>query len=139
MGPKTHLPQTGLTILFIGNGNVARSQLAAAYLTSLRPDLTAQSAGIEVTVGKPLNPDVLRVAREDHLDLALAYRKEITLGMLGDADYIISFVEESRLPHGVRVDAYWPVPDPRGQAYGIFQAVRYDIKARVGALAHAIT
>lgn len=127
-----------MKVLFICRGNVARSQEAAGYLAQLRPDIEVMSAGTEVTIGKPLDPLVLQVAREDRLDLGLAKRQPLTVAMLTEADYIVSFLAAADLPSGVRADEYWLVPDPQASLIAVHRQVRDEIKRRVVQLANGL-
>ncbi len=82
-----------MNVLFVCNGNVARSQEAEAYFTSQTPDGVhrAASAGINVKLGKPIDPMVVAVMKEDGYDLAGAVRKQIDPEMVRQADRIVSF------------------------------------------------
>ena len=126
-----------MNVLFICQGNVARSQEAAAYLHVMRPDLRITSAGTEAEVGKPLDPLVLQVTTEDGLDLRESHRKQLDSDLLSGADYIISFVKDQKL-RNYTINEYWDVADPRGGTLEVHRATRDDIKHRVTTLAAAL-
>ena len=58
----------------------------------------AQSAGVDVVVGKPIAPDVVEVMREIGYEMPGAVRKFVTEDMANDADKIISFKSFDELP-----------------------------------------
>lgn len=128
-----------INILFICSGNMSRSQIAAAYLEQLQPDVEVVSAGTQAIVGKPLNDDVVATAAEDGLDFSQAYRKQLTQPMVEEADRVISFVDQNDLPDYARDAEFWPVPDPRGQGLAVHRMVRDDIKQRVTKLSQELT
>jgi protein-tyrosine-phosphatase len=77
--------------LFICNGNVARSQQAEVFFNALKTSEAdvAQSAGVDVVVGKPIAPDVVEVMREIGYEMPGAVRKFVTEDMANNADKII--------------------------------------------------
>lgn len=110
-----------MNYLFICNGNVARSQEAEAFFNAKKTSEadTAQSAGINVKLGKPIDPLVVEVMNEIGYDVSGAVRKFVDEDMVADSDKIISFkpVEE--------------LPDPQHQPIEFHRAVRDNIAARV--------
>ncbi len=124
--------------LFICNGNVARSQEAEYFFNDLSEDDTAQSAGINVKVGKPIDPLVLEVMQEVDYGMVGVFRKFLTQDMVKKADKIISFKPLGELPdyvqeRGVDVE-FWDVPDPQHQPVEFHRKVRDDIRNRVANL-----
>lgn len=126
--------------LFICNGNVARSQQAETFFNALKTTETdtAQSAGVNVTIGKPIDPKVIEVLKEINYDMPHAFRKFVTVGMANDADKIVSFKPLQELPDYVRARKsdieFWDVPDPRYQSIEFHRKVRDEILERVIAL-----
>lgn len=123
--------------LFICNGNVARSQQAEVFFNALKTSEAdvAQSAGVDVTVGKPIAPDVIEVMKEVGYDMPQAVRKFVTEDMANDADKIISFKPLNELPEYLQARKadieIWDVPDPRHQSIDFHRMVRDDIKKRI--------
>lgn len=129
-----------MNYLFVCNGNVARSQEAEALFNASKADEsdTAQSAGINVKVGKPIDPLVVEVMREVGFDLSHNERKFVNEEVVHSADKIISFKPVEELPDYLqsRIDdiELWEVPDPQHQDIEFHRKVRDDIAARVLAL-----
>ena len=124
-----------MNVLFICNGNVARSQEAALYFNTLEvgPD-TATSAGIDPIIGKPIEPLVIQVLAEDDISMEGCYRKQLTPEMIATAGRVISFIETEKLPDFAQSHpdiSFWNVPDPRHQDIDFHRHVRDAIKERV--------
>lgn len=124
-----------MKVLFICNGNVARSQEAAAYFNAMTnsPEAHAQSAGIQVKIGKPIDPLVIKVMAEDGMSLAHATRKLISEEMVRTADLIVSFKAAEELPPYTRQSnvIFWQVPDPQHQDVAFHRATRDQVKQLV--------
>lgn len=125
-----------MDVLFVCNGNVARSQEAALYFNTLKSktDTKAMSAGINPVIGKPIDPLVVQVLAEDGISMDGCYRKPLTREMVRTANQIVSFVRLERLPEFARAHTtlvFWDVPDPRHQDSDFHHRVRNDIKKRV--------
>ncbi|MGK2896809.1 MAG: low molecular weight phosphatase family protein [Candidatus Saccharimonadales bacterium] len=129
-----------MNYLFICNGNVARSQEAEAFFNAKKTSEadTAQSAGINVKLGKPIDPLVVGVMNEIGYDVSGAVRKFVDEDMVADSDKIISFKPVEELPDYLqsRKDdiELWEVPDPQHQDVEFHRKVRDDIAAHVLAL-----
>lgn len=125
-----------MNILFICNGNVARSQEAEAFFNSLKKSENdiASSAGIEVDIEKPVHPDVVQVMGELNLDVSKAHRKFVNKAMIAASDQIISFKPKDELPDYVarrRDIIYWTTVDPRCQSIDFHRNVRDEIRSKV--------
>jgi arsenate reductase len=123
-------------VLFVCNGNVARSQEAEAFFNKLSEGAgnTATSAGINVKIGKPIDPNVIEVMSEIGYDLSSAKRKYIDKSMVDSAHVIISFKAKEELPDYVLVHKnimFWDVPDPQHQDLEFHRKVRDTVKANI--------
>ena len=130
-------------ILFVCNGNVARSQEAEVFTNALAQDSSvhAMSGGIDVIVGKPLDPLVIEVMAEIGHDMSSARRKFVDEAMARSADMLVSFKPEGELPDFIKDHPdikYWPVPDPRMQSVEFHRQVRDEIRTRVSDLINEI-
>lgn len=128
-----------MNYLFICNGNVARIQEAEAFFNAKKSESdTAESAGINVKVGKPIDPLVIEVMKEVGFDLSHAERKFVNEEMVHSADKIISFKPIEELPDYLQSRSddieLWEVPDFQHQPIEFHRNVRDDITAHVLAL-----
>lgn len=125
-----------MNYLFICNGNVARSQEAEVFFNASKSELdTVQSAGINVKIGKPIDPLVIEAMKEVGFDVSHAERKFVNEEMTRGADKIISFKPIEELPEYLQSRTedieLWEVPDPQHQDIEFHRKVRDDIAARV--------
>lgn len=126
-----------MNYLFICNGNVARSQEAETFFDANKTNETdtAQSAGINVKLGKPIDPLVVEVMNELGFDLSRNERKFVNEEMVNAADRIISFKTIEELPDYLQARKddieLWAVPDPQAQPIEFHRRVRDDVAARV--------
>jgi arsenate reductase (thioredoxin) len=125
-------------ILYICDGNVARSQEAETFTNELgKGNYSASSAGTDPKVGKQIDPMVISVMQELGYDMAKSFRKPIDEQVVSKADLIISFKNADELPESVRSRKnvrYWTITDPRGQSIEVHRETRDIIKAGVEAL-----
>ena len=125
-----------MNILFVCNGNVARSQEAEIFFNTLRHDeqSMARSCGINIKPGKPIDPLVVEVMGEIGYDTSSAWRKEIDETMVAGTDLIISFKPKAELPEYIRRCSnvrYWDIADPRQQPIEFFREIRDSVKKNV--------
>jgi len=132
-------------IYFLCTGNACRSQMAEGYARQLLPEVTVQSAGIEV---HGLNPRAVQVMAEDGVDISHQTSTLIDPVFFAQADLIVTLCGDARdkcpmVPAGT-THLHWDLPDP-AQATGqddeiltVFRQVRDEIKQRVTHLKTAI-
>lgn len=126
-----------MNVLFICNGNVARSQEAEAFFNDLSEDDIATSAGINVKVGKPIDPLVVEVMAEVDFSLKNAKRKLWNQDMIAQAGLIVSFKPEHELPAELRDSGkirYWQVEDPQHQSIEFHRKIRDEVESKVSEL-----
>lgn len=134
-------PDLGMTldgpVLFVCNGNSARSQLAAA-LWAARTDGQALSAGTDPA--PHVHRHAVEVARRHGLDLAAA-RPRGYEDVPTDPDLVVSVCDRVR-EAGLPFDApwlHWSVPDPAHGDLGDFQATYAMLSRRIDRLALAVS
>ena len=127
-----------MTVLFVCQGNVARSQEAAAFLEQLRPDISVMSAGIAPEIGKPLDPLVIEVMKETDISLPEAVRKLLTKKMVHQADVIVSFIDSAGTLLEDSSTLNWDVEDPKNQSIDYHRHVRDEIREKVAILAQQL-
>lgn len=125
-----------MNVLFVCNGNVARSQEAESFFNTLKHDEKsfATSGGINVKLGKPIDPLVIEVMSEIGHDVTSATRKFATEEMAKVADLVVSFKPADELPDFLYNHAniqYWNVDDPQAQPIEFHRQVRDAIKHNV--------
>ncbi len=128
-----------MNYLFVCNGNVARSQEAEAFFNDLNKGSTdrSESAGINVKLGKPIDPLVVEVMNELGFDVSNSKRKFINEEIVDRADVIISFKPLDELPDFLRVRKdiiFWQVADPQHQSIEFHREVRDAIRRLVSNL-----
>jgi arsenate reductase len=102
------------SVLFICDGNSARSQMAEALLARLGGnDFAVASAGIRP---RRLNPLVVRVLAEVGIDWGAAHAKPVAEMGTSQFDYVITLSDSARancpsLP-GPNNSLHWHLPDP---------------------------
>ena len=126
-----------MNVLFICNGNVARSQEAEVFFNAGTQNNHAYSAGVNVKIGKPLDPLVVEVMHEEGHSLDHCLRKFADKELVSSADLIISFKPKEELPEIVQVHSdirYWDIPDPQHQPIEFHRKVRDAVKLKVNEL-----
>lgn len=126
-----------MNVLFICNGNVARSQEAALFFNATSTIHHAKSSGVNVTIGKPMDPFVATVMDELGHSITGMFRKLTDQTLLDEADLVISFKPYDELPdiaqHHPNI-RYWNIPDPRQQSIEFHREVRDNVKRKVDQL-----
>lgn len=130
-----------MNVLFICNGNVARSQEAAIFFNDTSRLNHAQSAGINIKAGKPIDPAVVSVMQELSYSTQDCYRKYADDALIKLADIVISFKPYSELPPALQNHPnirYWDVADPQHQSIDFHREVRDIIRFKVNELVREI-
>jgi len=126
-----------MKILFICDGNVARSQEAELFVNKLSNGKHfATSAGVSPKIGKPIDPMVIEIMKEIGYDMRVSARKPIDEVAVNNADVIVSFKPAEELPEFVRRRNvyYWSVADPARQPIEFHRKTRDLVKAKVESL-----
>jgi protein-tyrosine-phosphatase len=126
-----------MKILFICDGNVARSQEAELFVNKLSNGKHhATSAGVNPKIGKPIDPMVVEVMKEIGYNMDANIRKPIDEVAVDNADVIVSFKPAEELPESVRRRKvrYWNVADPARQSIEFHRKTRDLVKSNVESL-----
>ncbi|MGV8172282.1 MAG: low molecular weight phosphatase family protein [Candidatus Woesearchaeota archaeon] len=124
-------------ILFVCYGNIARSQMAAAYYNKYTNSGNASSAGVSYDAGithKYPTPDIVKIMLEDGVDISKSVVKGITKKMVDDADRIIIMCDLDDCPRYVLSSEkvkHVPTADPYSVSIEYARSVRDDIKRMV--------
>ena len=132
-----------MKVLFICAGNVARSQMAEAFLKKMTNNkIESFSAGTKISgpeqpLGElmPNIKEVLEVMKEEEIDVSKYIRKQLTKQMIEECDKVIVIMEKKEpIPHYLAQSPkliQWSVPDPKGQNLEFTRNVKNQIKTYV--------
>lgn len=119
------------TVLFVCVHNAGRSQMAAAYLTSLSGGaIEVRSAGSQPA--DQVNPAAVAAMAEVGIDLSAEIPKVLTTEAVQESDVVITMGCGDTCPFfpGKRYED-WVLEDPAGQGLEGVRPIRDEIKARV--------
>ncbi|MBO9704084.1 MAG: arsenate reductase ArsC [Arthrobacter sp.] len=127
------------TVLFVCVHNAGRSQMAAAYLTSLSGgEIEVRSAGSQPA--DQVNPAAVAAMAEVGIDLSAEIPKVLTTEAVQKSDVVITMGCGDTCPFfpGKRYED-WVLDDPAGQGLDAVRPIRDEIKARVQDLIASLT
>ncbi|RAN76304.1 heat-shock protein HtpX [Bacillus sp. SRB_336] len=122
------------TVLFVCVHNAGRSQMAAAYLTTLANGaIEVRSAGSEPA--ESVNPAAVAAMAEEGIDMSAEIPKVLTTDAVRESDVVITMGCGDTCPifPGKRYED-WELEDPAGQGVDAVRPIRDDIKARIRGL-----
>ena len=117
--------------------NAGRSQMAASFFNLLADPSLARSFSAGTAPVAHVHPEVIRVMREEGIDLAKNHPQKLTHELVNTADTLITIgcgEDWPPVPGLKRID--WPIPDPRAKDIPTVRAIRDEIKFRVIDLLH---
>ena len=123
------------TYIFACTHNAGRSQMAAAFFNRFADPHRARALSAGTAPVAHVHPEVVRVMREEGIELAKARPQKLTHELVGMADALITIgcgEDWPPVPGLKRID--WPISDPRGKSIPTVRAIRDEIKSRVSAL-----
>ncbi|MGP6174096.1 arsenate reductase ArsC [Corynebacterium sp. A21] len=119
------------SVLFVCVHNAGRSQIAAAYLSTLSDGrVTVRSAGSEPA--DQLNPVAVAAMAEDGIDITAATPKILTADTVQASDVVITMGCGDTCPFfpGTRY-LDWELDDPAGRGIEEVREIRDEIKSRI--------
>ena len=122
------------SVLFVCVHNAGRSQMAAAFLTSLAGDrVDVLSAGS--MPADQVNPAAVEAMREVGIDISANAPKILTDEAVQDSDVVITMGcgDTCKFYPGKRYED-WVLEDPAGKGVEAVRPIRDEIRARVEAL-----
>ncbi|MCX8527010.1 MAG: arsenate reductase ArsC [Candidatus Nanopelagicales bacterium] len=122
------------SVLFVCVHNAGRSQMAAAFLTSLAGDrVNVLSAGS--MPADQVNPAAVEAMREVGIDISANAPKVLTDEAVQDSDVVITMGcgDTCKFYPGKRYED-WVLEDPAGKGVESVRPIRDEIRARVEAL-----
>ena len=126
------------SVLFVCVHNAGRSQMAAAFLTSLsKGAIEVRSAGSQPA--DKINPSAVEAMAEVGIDMSAEVPKVLTTEAVKESDVVITMGCGDTCPYfpGKRYED-WVLDDPAGQGIDMVRGVRDDIKNRVQALIRSL-
>ncbi|MDQ0800036.1 arsenate reductase ArsC [Arthrobacter sp. SLBN-112] len=122
------------SVLFVCVHNAGRSQMAAAYLTTLSQGaVEVRSAGSQPA--EKVNPAAVEAMAEVGIDMSAEIPKVLTTEAVQDSDVVITMGCGDECPYfpGKRYED-WVLEDPAGKGVDSVRPIRDEIKTRVEAL-----
>lgn len=122
------------SVLFVCVHNAGRSQMAAAFLTTLsKGAIEVRSAGSQPA--DKVNPAAVEAMAEVGIDMSAEIPKILTTEAVQDSDVVITMGCGDECPYfpGKRYED-WVLEDPAGKGVDSVRPIRDQIKGRVEAL-----
>ena len=119
------------SVLFVCVHNAGRSQMAAAFLTTLsRGDIDVRSAGSQPA--DKINPAAVEAMAELGIDMSAEIPKVLTTEAVKESDVVITMGCGDECPYfpGKRYED-WVLEDPAGQGVDAVRPIRDEIKTRI--------
>jgi arsenate reductase len=119
------------SVLFVCVHNAGRSQMAAAFLTTLsRGAIEVRSAGSQPA--EKVNPAAVQAMAEVDIDIAAEIPKVLTTEAVKDSDVVITMGCGDECPYfpGKRYED-WVLEDPAGKGVESVRPIRDEIRTRV--------
>ena len=127
------------SVLFVCVHNAGRSQMAAAFLTTLGEGrIEVRSAGSQPA--DKVNPAAVKAMAELGIDMSAEIPKVLTTEAVKESDVVITMGCGDTCPifPGKRYED-WELEDPAGQGVESVRPIRDDIKARIEDLIASLT
>ncbi|GAA3310110.1 arsenate reductase ArsC [Arthrobacter ramosus] len=127
------------SVLFVCVHNAGRSQMAAAFLTTLGEGrIEVRSAGSEPAY--KVNPAAVEAMAELGIDMSAEIPKILTTEAVKESDVVITMGCGDECPYfpGKRYED-WVLEDPAGQGLDAVRPIRDEIKSRIEGLIESLT
>ncbi|MDR6438638.1 arsenate reductase [Paenarthrobacter nicotinovorans] len=119
------------SVLFVCVHNAGRSQMAAAFLTSLaKGAIEVRSAGSQPA--DKVNPAAVEAMSELGIDMSAEVPKVLTTEAVKESDVVVTMGCGDECPYfpGKRYED-WVLEDPAGQGVEAVRPIRDEIRARI--------
>jgi len=127
------------SVLFVCVHNAGRSQMAAAFLTTLaKGEIEVRSAGSQPA--DQVNPAAVSAMAEVGIDMSREIPKILTTEAVKESDVVITMGCGDECPYfpGKRYED-WVLEDPAGQGVDAVRPIRDAIKTRIEGLIASLT
>ncbi len=127
------------SVLFVCVHNAGRSQMAAAFLTTLsKGAIEVRSAGSQPA--EKINPSAVAAMAEIGIDMSNEIPKVLTTEAVQESDVVITMGCGDECPYfpGKRYED-WVLEDPAGKGVESVRPIRDEIKSRIENLIGSLT
>jgi arsenate reductase (thioredoxin) len=127
------------SVLFVCVHNAGRSQMAAAFLTTLsKGGIEVRSAGSQPA--EKVNPAAVAAMAELGIDMSAEIPKVLTTEAVKESDVVITMGCGDTCPYfpGKRYED-WELEDPAGQGVESVRPIRDEIRTRIEGLIASLT
>lgn len=126
------------SVLFVCVHNAGRSQMAAAFLTTLsKGAIEVRSAGSQPA--EKINPSAVEAMAEVGIDMSSEIPKVLTTDAVRESDVVITMGCGDECPYfpGKRYED-WVLEDPAGKGVESVRPIRDEIKRRIQGLIESL-
>ena len=122
-------------VIFACVHNAGRSQMAAAFLSSLADPAKVEPVSAGTQPGDRVHPEVVEVMREVGIDLTTRRPQKLTEQLATGAFLLVTMGCGDECPYvpGLKRDD-WPLEDPKGKPIAEVRRIRDEIRDRVSTL-----
>ena len=126
------------TVVFACVHNAGRSQMAAAFFTTLADPAKVHAVSAGTEPAERVHPEVVDAMREVGIDLARVQPRRLTAALAAGAALLVTMGcgESCPVVAGVARED-WDLPDPKGESPARVRAIRDDVRRRVEQLVAA--
>jgi arsenate reductase (thioredoxin) len=125
-------------VIFACVHNAGRSQMAAAFFSTLADPARAEAVSAGTEPGDRVHSEVVQVMRELGIDLSANRPRQLTDALARGASLLVTMGCGEACPYvpGLKRDD-WPLSDPKGRPLDEVRRIRDEIRERVAALVDA--
>ena len=125
-------------VIFACVHNAGRSQMAAAFLSSLADPAKVEAVSAGTRPGDRVHPEVIDVMGEVGIDVANRRPQKLTGQLASGAFLLVTMGCGDECPYvpGLKRDD-WPLEDPKGKPIEQVRRIRDEIRDRVSTLIDA--
>jgi arsenate reductase len=125
-------------VIFACVHNAGRSQMAAAFFSSIADPARAQAVSAGTKPSEHVHPEVVNVMREVGIDLSARRPQRLTDELARSATLLVTMGCGDACPYVPGLDTVdWPLRDPKGLPLDQVRDIRDEIRDRVTGLIDA--